>query len=205
MYQFENGDMNWIIPDKFLAFSNPSPAEFDKNGRRRCTIEEVIPRFKSLAIERVVRLNSEEYDADSFTQSGIAHTDLYFTDGTAPPEVCAYLSQPWIRPNQSNIFIPFLFVTLNYHQKDIVLKFLKVSENTPGRIAVHCKVTSILFIELNLIIIILHLLRRDLEELEPWSDAMPWSTTSSLLERSSDGFACVDLVRSMVLRMNSFL
>jgi cell division cycle 14 len=28
----DNGDMNWIIPGKFLAFSSPSPAQYDADG-----------------------------------------------------------------------------------------------------------------------------------------------------------------------------
>ena len=30
--QVENGDMNWIIPDKFLAFAGPSPTSTDAEG-----------------------------------------------------------------------------------------------------------------------------------------------------------------------------
>lgn len=30
--QVENGDMNWIIPDKFLAFAGPSPTSTDADG-----------------------------------------------------------------------------------------------------------------------------------------------------------------------------
>lgn len=28
----DNGDMNWIIPGKFLAFSSPSPTPYDSDG-----------------------------------------------------------------------------------------------------------------------------------------------------------------------------
>lgn len=28
----DNGDMNWIIPGKFLAFSSPSAAPYDADG-----------------------------------------------------------------------------------------------------------------------------------------------------------------------------
>ena len=28
----ENGDMNWIVPDMFLAFSSPSAAKYDEDG-----------------------------------------------------------------------------------------------------------------------------------------------------------------------------
>jgi len=28
----ENGDINWVIPNKFIAFSSPSEKQFDKFG-----------------------------------------------------------------------------------------------------------------------------------------------------------------------------
>ena len=30
--KIENGDMNWVIPGKFLAFSGPSPSSHDPEG-----------------------------------------------------------------------------------------------------------------------------------------------------------------------------
>lgn len=33
MYErVENGDLNWIVPDKFIAFSTPSDSHTDKYG-----------------------------------------------------------------------------------------------------------------------------------------------------------------------------
>jgi len=32
----------------------------------------------------VIRLNNKTYDASGFTENGIKHHDLFFTDGTAP-------------------------------------------------------------------------------------------------------------------------
>ena len=34
----------------------------------------------------VIRLNKKSYDASRFINNGIKHLDLYFIDGTAPPE-----------------------------------------------------------------------------------------------------------------------
>jgi cell division cycle 14 len=34
----------------------------------------------------VVRLNKAQYEAQRFTEEGIEHTDLYFLDGTVPPD-----------------------------------------------------------------------------------------------------------------------
>lgn len=32
----------------------------------------------------VIRLNNKTYDASGFTNNGVKHNDLFFTDGTAP-------------------------------------------------------------------------------------------------------------------------
>ena len=40
--QVENGDMNWIIPDKFLAFAGPSPTSTDADGCLACQQEKVL-------------------------------------------------------------------------------------------------------------------------------------------------------------------
>lgn len=40
--QVENGDMNWIIPDKFLAFAGPSPTSTDADGFLACQQEKVL-------------------------------------------------------------------------------------------------------------------------------------------------------------------
>lgn len=42
--------------------------------------------FKKLDITRVIRLNEEKYDKKYFTDNGIAHNDLFFIDGSTPPE-----------------------------------------------------------------------------------------------------------------------
>lgn len=38
-----------------------------------------------MEVTAVVRLNYKEYDENVFKQNGIAHYNLYFDDGTAPP------------------------------------------------------------------------------------------------------------------------
>ena len=35
--RIENGDLNWIIPQKFIAFSSPSDKTVDKHGVRSLT------------------------------------------------------------------------------------------------------------------------------------------------------------------------
>ena len=48
-----------------------------------------MPIFKKLGVTMVIRLNNATYEAKGFTNNGIKHHDLIFTDGTPPtPEIC---------------------------------------------------------------------------------------------------------------------
>lgn len=109
----ENGDMNWIIPGKLLAFSSPSPVQNDDSGWRCFTPEDYVPLLREFGVTAVVRLNKKTYEAavltrQRFTRLGIRHYDLYFLDGSVPAE-------------------------------DIILRFLAIAESEPGALAVHCK------------------------------------------------------------------
>ncbi len=81
----ENGDMNWIIPNKFLAFMTPS--DHARPNDLSLKPEYYIPIFKKMGIGMVVRLNSKEYDCEKFIKSGIKHVDIFFKDGTCPSDV----------------------------------------------------------------------------------------------------------------------
>jgi cell division cycle 14 len=105
--QVENGDMNWIVPFKFLAFASPSAASVDADGRPALTPEDYVPMFHDGGIRLVVRLNKKQYDRKLFINGGIKHVDLYFSDGSCP-------------------------------SPEIVNKFLCITENEPGAVAVHC-------------------------------------------------------------------
>ncbi|XP_057212933.1 dual specificity protein phosphatase CDC14B isoform X2 [Triplophysa rosa] len=129
----ENGDFNWIIPGKFLAFSGPHPKSKIENGacgaesvetvsRMRTAMrtsvsvlryplhapEAYFPYFRKHNITTIIRLNKKMYDAKRFTDMGFSHHDLFFVDGSTPNDV-------------------------------IVTKFLNICENAEGAIAVHCK------------------------------------------------------------------
>lgn len=82
----ENGDLNWIIPGKFIAFSGPIDKQKDAEGFRRFTPDDYVPIFKKFGVTRVVRLNNKQYDEQRFIQNGISHTDLYFPDGSCPSD-----------------------------------------------------------------------------------------------------------------------
>jgi len=82
----EQGDMNWIIPDKFLAFCGPSPLPIGRNGFVAWTPEDYARVFKKLNVGLVVRLNKKQYDRSRFIDAGIKHVDLYFKDGSCPSQ-----------------------------------------------------------------------------------------------------------------------
>jgi len=105
----ENGDFNWIIQDKFLAFAGPFNRKEDSgDGYLTLTPEDYIPYFQKHGVKLVIRLNEKKYDKEKFVQSGIKHVDLIYPDGTNPP-------------------------------LSVLKQFLAVCEQEKGAIAVHCK------------------------------------------------------------------
>jgi len=82
----ENGDMNWVVPGKFLAFSSPSITSQDPEGYKTFTPEDYVPVFKRFNITLAVRLNKKSYEADRFTKNGIRHLELFFVDGSCPSQ-----------------------------------------------------------------------------------------------------------------------
>ena len=83
--QVENGDLNWIVDGKFLAFAGPHSAQH-ANEYHNIPPEAYVSYFKRKNVSLVVRLNKKYYDSSSFTKQGIDHMDLYFLDGSNPPD-----------------------------------------------------------------------------------------------------------------------
>jgi len=83
--QVENGDFNWIIPDKFIAMCSPTTVAKISNTTVTHTPEYYVPYFKAHNVNCIIRLNSAEYDKHSFIKEGIKHYDMLFADGTVPP------------------------------------------------------------------------------------------------------------------------
>ena len=107
--QVENGDLNWIVAGKFLAFAGPRNArELSPEGYYTLTPEDYIPYFRKSKVSLVVRLNKKYYDEAKFRAAGMEHLELYYLDGSIP-------------------------------SNDILQAFLRACEATPGAIAVHCK------------------------------------------------------------------
>lgn len=78
------GDLNWIIPGKFLAFCGPYSRECTENGYIHHAPETYIPYFRRCGVTAVVRLNKRMYSGSRFSDAGIEHHDLFFPDGSTP-------------------------------------------------------------------------------------------------------------------------
>jgi cell division cycle 14 len=84
--QVENGDLNWCMDNKFIAFAGPHASKEPMEGYYALSPDDYIPYFKRKNVTLVIRFNQPYYDARRFTSQGIEHADLYFVDGTNPPE-----------------------------------------------------------------------------------------------------------------------
>ncbi|XP_059199947.1 dual specificity protein phosphatase CDC14AB-like [Centropristis striata] len=83
----ENGDMNWIIPGKVLAFSSPHPHSKIDNGYPLHAPEAYFAYFRQNDVTAVVRLNRKLYDSRRFEDAGFEHHELFFLDGTTPSDI----------------------------------------------------------------------------------------------------------------------
>ena len=108
----ENGDLNWIIPGKFLAFMGPVDQR-DSVHRYGHAAYSYINIFKHLNVTKVIRLNEPKYDRNAFLQKGIDHEDMIFTDGSTPPD---YIVEQFLQSCEAHFAKP-----------------------NAGAIAVHCK------------------------------------------------------------------
>lgn len=75
---------------KFIAFAGPHASKEAMEGYFALAPEDYIPYFKKKNVTLVVRFNKKYYDARRFTTQGIDHAELYFLDGTNPPEAILY-------------------------------------------------------------------------------------------------------------------
>lgn len=109
MSELHNGDMSWIIPGKFLAFSGPLAKRKElASGKYTMIPEDYCAPFKALNVQCVVRFNNKCYDKRIFERAGIRHVDMFYEDGGNPTE-------------------------------SILQSFLRLAETQDGAIAVHCK------------------------------------------------------------------
>ncbi|XP_059055803.1 uncharacterized protein LOC131849707 isoform X2 [Achroia grisella] len=79
--KIQGGDLNWIVPGKFLAFIGP----VDCSVSLYHPPEMYIDYFLENKVKIVIRLNKRLYDSNIFSNVGITHYDLFFPDGSCPP------------------------------------------------------------------------------------------------------------------------
>jgi len=82
----QNGDFNWLVPEKFIAFCGPHPQSKIDNGYPLHAPESYFPYFRLHNVTTIVRLNRKIYDAKRFTRNGFQHEDLFFIDGSTPTD-----------------------------------------------------------------------------------------------------------------------
>ncbi|KAG5681344.1 hypothetical protein PVAND_010788 [Polypedilum vanderplanki] len=105
----ESGDLNWIVPNKFIAFCGPHLLSgTDNKGYTHHAPDKYFEYFHKNNVKTIIRLNYKFYEASSFTDAGFKHYDLIFRDGSTPSDT-------------------------------IMNQFLDICEKTDGAIAVHCK------------------------------------------------------------------
>ncbi|XP_023935541.2 dual specificity protein phosphatase CDC14B [Bicyclus anynana] len=83
----ENGDLNWIVPGKMLAFSGPNHRSRLDRGYPLHSPEHYHEYFRKHHVTTIVRLNKKSYDAKQFTAHGFEHRELFFVDGSVPSDL----------------------------------------------------------------------------------------------------------------------
>ncbi|XP_032421478.1 dual specificity protein phosphatase CDC14AB-like [Xiphophorus hellerii] len=83
----ENGDMNWIIPGKILAFSSPHARSRVENGYPLHAPEAYFEFFGQNNVTDVVRLNKKLYESRRFEDAQFEHHDFFFMDGSTPSDL----------------------------------------------------------------------------------------------------------------------
>jgi cell division cycle 14 len=55
-------------------------------GFRVSTPHDLIPMLQQMGVDTIVRLNNRTYDEAAFTDAGFRHIEMFFPDGTCPPD-----------------------------------------------------------------------------------------------------------------------
>ena len=108
-----NGDLQEIIPRRFIAFRGPIDLgahdyQDTATGIRLFSPSYYVDKFRDMGVSTIIRLSEPRYDAAAFTSHGFEHFDLEFEDCTAPPD-------------------------------DIIAAFFRIVDAAPGLVAVHCR------------------------------------------------------------------
>ncbi|KAG2885348.1 hypothetical protein PC129_g16714 [Phytophthora cactorum] len=110
--RLENGDINWIVPGKLIAFSGPQRERIvldAESGATTLLAKDYAALFRDINVTCVIRFNEfTTYDRKAFIHAGLRHIDMPFPDGSNPSD-------------------------------EILEKFIRVCERETGAVAVHCK------------------------------------------------------------------
>jgi len=68
-----------------MAFMGPIEKR-DANMRFGHHPTKYVEIFKKVGVDRVIRLNEEKYNKSYFLNENIEHNDLFFVDGSTPPD-----------------------------------------------------------------------------------------------------------------------
>ena len=83
--QVENGDLNWIVSNKILAFAGPQNQKvITPEGFCMLTPSDYIPYFRQQNVKLVIRLHKKCYEEQDFEKVGIRHVQHYYLDGSCP-------------------------------------------------------------------------------------------------------------------------
>lgn len=140
----ENGDLNWIVPGKLVAFSGPAVRPTDYVGFRAMVPEDYWDYFSRRGVQAVVRLNKKVCTC--------VHTRACSTKHSfAPPKPRRAACRRTTARTCMQVYERkrFLDGGFQHHElyfpdgscpsQDILLRFLALAEATPGALAVHCK------------------------------------------------------------------
>jgi cell division cycle 14 len=77
--------MNWIVPGKLLALASPFLERQGPDGYSLVMPSDLINPLKSKGVTHIVRLCEKLYDERIYIRAGFRYTDLFFRDGSIPP------------------------------------------------------------------------------------------------------------------------
>lgn len=83
----EYGDLNWIVPNKFIAFCGPHNRSKIDNGYPCHAPETYFNYYRQNNVSTIIRLNLKLYNASRFSNAGFDHKELFFTDGSKPSDL----------------------------------------------------------------------------------------------------------------------
>ena len=107
----ENGDLNWIVPGKFIAFCDPQTYSDHSTNHY---VKLYINFFRKNNITTIIRLNKSRYDPKVFTDKGFQHYNLIFIDGGVPGDhiVDEFLCIAETNPGAMAVHCKGLFICL---------------------------------------------------------------------------------------------